>query len=152
MVHTLDHGSLIWLQMNTPDLAITEAAAGICMTVLMMIVVFRTNRRENSNDEKRIRNLLFWILIIMAVYGILAVVELLLTVCPTILSIMKFLSAILMMPEDTGVLNMVTSIVLDYRAYDTMFETIVLFTAALAVVITIKTSKVRRMVNERLYP
>lgn len=43
--------------------------------------------------------------------------------------------------EDTGALNMVTSIVLDYRAYDTMFETIVLFTAALAVVITIRTSK-----------
>lgn len=41
--------------------------------------------------------------------------------------------------EDTGVLNMVTAIVLDYRAYDTMFETIVLFTAALAVVITLKT-------------
>ena len=32
--------------------------------------------------------------------------------------------------EETGVLNMVTAIVLDYRAYDTMFETIVLFTAA----------------------
>lgn len=43
--------------------------------------------------------------------------------------------------EDTGVLNMVTSVVLDYRAYDTMFETIVLFTAALAVVITLKTTK-----------
>ena len=43
--------------------------------------------------------------------------------------------------EETGVLNMVTSIVLDYRAYDTMFETIVLFTAALAVVITLKPSK-----------
>ncbi|HHY09751.1 MAG TPA: hypothetical protein GX528_04205 [Firmicutes bacterium] len=39
---------------------------------------------------------------------------------------------------DTGVPNTVTSIVLDYRAYDTMFETIVLFTAALAVVITLK--------------
>lgn len=38
--------ALIWLQMNTPDLAITEAAAGICMTVLMMVVVFRTSRRE----------------------------------------------------------------------------------------------------------
>lgn len=37
---------LIWLQMNTPDLAVTEAAAGICMTVLMMIVIFRTSRRE----------------------------------------------------------------------------------------------------------
>ena len=40
--------------------------------------------------------------------------------------------------EDTGALNMVTSIVLDYRAYDTMFETIVLYTADLAVVITLK--------------
>jgi len=40
--------------------------------------------------------------------------------------------------EDTGVLNMVTAIVLDYRAYDTMFETIVLFTAVLAVIITLK--------------
>ncbi len=38
--------ALIWLQMNTPDLAITEAAAGISMTVLMMVVVFRTNRKE----------------------------------------------------------------------------------------------------------
>ena len=42
---------------------------------------------------------------------------------------------------DTGVLNMVTGIVLDYRAYDTMFETIVLFTATLAVVITLKSFK-----------
>lgn len=38
--------ALIWLQMNTPDLAITEAAAGICMTILMMVVIFRTNRKE----------------------------------------------------------------------------------------------------------
>jgi len=38
--------ALIWLQMNTPDLAITEAAAGICMTVLMMVVIFRTSRKE----------------------------------------------------------------------------------------------------------
>lgn len=43
--------------------------------------------------------------------------------------------------EDTGVINMVTSIVLDYRAYDTMFETIVLFTATLAVVITLRSFK-----------
>ncbi|MGI6537563.1 MAG: hydrogenase subunit MbhD domain-containing protein [Caldicoprobacterales bacterium] len=38
--------ALIWLLMSTPDLAITEAAAGICTTVLMMVVVFRTSRRE----------------------------------------------------------------------------------------------------------
>ncbi|HZJ78118.1 MAG TPA: hydrogenase subunit MbhD domain-containing protein [Clostridia bacterium] len=38
--------ALIWLQMSTPDLAITEAAAGICMTVLMMGVILRTSRKE----------------------------------------------------------------------------------------------------------
>jgi len=43
--------------------------------------------------------------------------------------------------DDTGVSNMVTGIVLDYRAYDTMFETIVLFTATLAVVITLGSFK-----------
>lgn len=40
--------ALIWLQMNSPDLAITEAAAGICMTILMMAVIFRTNRKEEQ--------------------------------------------------------------------------------------------------------
>lgn len=43
--------------------------------------------------------------------------------------------------EETGIFNMVTGIVLDYRAYDTMFETIVLFTSTLAVVITLKQFK-----------
>ncbi len=40
--------ALIWLQMNSPDLAITEAAAGICMTIFMMVVIFRTNREEED--------------------------------------------------------------------------------------------------------
>jgi multisubunit Na+/H+ antiporter MnhB subunit len=43
--------------------------------------------------------------------------------------------------EETGSINMVATIVLDYRAYDTMFETVVLFTATLAVVITLKPFK-----------
>lgn len=43
--------------------------------------------------------------------------------------------------EETGASNMVTTIVFDYRAYDTMFETVVLFTAALAVVVTLTGSK-----------
>ncbi len=40
--------------------------------------------------------------------------------------------------EDTGVLNMVTAIIVDYRAYDTLIETTVLFTAIMAVMITLK--------------
>lgn len=40
--------ALIWLQMNSTDLAITEAAAGISMTILMMVAVFKTNRKEDE--------------------------------------------------------------------------------------------------------
>ena len=42
--------ALIWLHMNTPDLAITEAAAGIAMTILMMVVIFRTSRKEEEEQ------------------------------------------------------------------------------------------------------
>lgn len=40
--------------------------------------------------------------------------------------------------EETGVLNMVTAIILDYRSYDTLIEATVLFTSIMAVLITIK--------------
>ena len=37
--------SLIWQQLNSPDLAITEAAIGIGVTVLMVTVVTKVGRR-----------------------------------------------------------------------------------------------------------
>lgn len=36
---------LIWLRMNAPDLAITEAAAGVATTTLMIALIMRTTRR-----------------------------------------------------------------------------------------------------------
>ncbi|MDQ7794055.1 MAG: DUF4040 domain-containing protein [bacterium] len=38
--------ALVWNQMSAPDMAITEAAAGTAMTVLMVGVIIRTRRRE----------------------------------------------------------------------------------------------------------
>lgn len=40
--------------------------------------------------------------------------------------------------SDTGALNMVAAIVIDYRAYDTLIETTVLFTAIIAVFLVLK--------------
>lgn len=37
--------ALIWQQLNSPDLAITEAAVGIGMTVLLVTVVTKVGRR-----------------------------------------------------------------------------------------------------------
>lgn len=40
--------------------------------------------------------------------------------------------------EDTGALNVVTAVLADYRAYDTLGELIVIFTAGLACVFALK--------------
>ncbi|WHH58774.1 hydrogen gas-evolving membrane-bound hydrogenase subunit E [Petroclostridium sp. X23] len=40
--------------------------------------------------------------------------------------------------EETGALNIVTGIILDYRAFDTFGESIVLFTAAVVVLTVLK--------------
>ncbi len=46
--------------------------------------------------------------------------------------------------SDTGALNMVAAIVIDYRAYDTLIETTVLFTAIIAVFLVLKKGTDRR--------
>jgi len=40
--------------------------------------------------------------------------------------------------EETAVPNMVTSVLADYRGYDTMFETSVIFTAGIAVMMFLR--------------
>ena len=43
--------------------------------------------------------------------------------------------------EDTSVPNIVTSVLADYRGYDTMFETVVIFTAGIACIFLLRTFK-----------
>ena len=43
--------------------------------------------------------------------------------------------------EDTSVPNIVTAVLADYRGYDTMFETIVIFTAGIACIFLLRTFK-----------
>jgi multicomponent Na+:H+ antiporter subunit B len=43
--------------------------------------------------------------------------------------------------EETGVPNAVTSVLADYRGYDTMFETSVIFTAGVAVMMLLRGMK-----------
>jgi len=38
--------TLLWQQLNAPDIAITEAAAGIGMTAIMVAVITRIGREE----------------------------------------------------------------------------------------------------------
>ena len=45
--------------------------------------------------------------------------------------------------NDTGAINVVAALITDYRAFDTLGETIVLFTAIIAVVSVLRLNKVK---------
>jgi hypothetical protein len=96
--------------------------------------------KPEGEEKVKIKNVLILILVLIAGYGILITVAELppygMPDNPIHNEVYeRYVNDAL---EDTGVPNTVTAVVLDYRAYDTMFETIVLFTAALAAVITLK--------------
>lgn len=52
--------------------------------------------------------------------------------------------------EDTSVPNIVTAVLADYRGYDTLFETIVIFTAGLVCMFLLRTSK-KSIPDSRIY-
>ncbi len=52
--------------------------------------------------------------------------------------------------EDTSVPNLVTAVLADYRGYDTMFETVVIFTAGIACIFLLRTFK-KKEAKSRLY-
>ena len=56
--------------------------------------------------------------------------------------------------EDTSVPNLVTAVLADYRGYDTMFETIVIFTAGIACIFLLRTFQPKRIRKQALpsYP
>jgi multicomponent Na+:H+ antiporter subunit B len=43
--------------------------------------------------------------------------------------------------DETAVPNLVTAVLADYRSYDTMFETAVIFTAGIAVILLLRRPK-----------
>lgn len=43
--------------------------------------------------------------------------------------------------EETGIPNVVTSVLADYRGYDTLFETAVIFTASVVVILLLRRGK-----------
>jgi len=133
---------LLWTEMGSVDVAFTEAPVGAGVgTVFFIAAVFRTSRHVSRRSEGRLG---------MKFLGLLG----------------AFMTGLLLMTgvhdfpgwadpnspasqhvstyyitktiEDTSVPNIVTSVLADYRGFDTMFETAVIFTAGIAVTLILR--------------
>jgi multicomponent Na+:H+ antiporter subunit B len=129
---------LLWTEMGAVDVAFTEASVGAGVsTVLFFAAVYQTSRVVKPRRSGR------WLAKAIALMATLLIGLVLLIAeadfpgfgdafTPASLHVSPYY--ITQTLHDTNVPNMVTSVLADYRGFDTMFETAVIFTAGLAVI------------------
>jgi multicomponent Na+:H+ antiporter subunit B len=124
--------SISFLFLQAPDLAIVQ----FLFEIFALIILVRAFiRKENHQLEASPTNT------ILTVIGILAVLVLFVVSIPVFKLLPPFGEPLMTVSQhyldagarETGAANLVASVILDYRAYDTLGEVTVLFTAILGV-------------------
>ena len=154
--------SVIWMLLESPDLAITEAAVGAGITsVLFFVTLNRIHSMfKNANGEKKPKEENIPLLkkfnrfypVIVVCFTLFFSLVLVLTVSympktggannPSNNEVAaKYIEDGL---EETGATNIVAGMILDYRAFDTLGESHVLFVAAITVTILLRLDKHKR--------
>lgn len=124
------------------DVALTEAAVGAGIsTVLMLTVLYYTKMNEEKPRYRSVLPLIICLvvggLLIYGTYGLppFGAAD---TPIHTHISVQYLERSI----KETGVPNVVTSVLASYRGFDTLGEVIVVFTAAIGVLSILKRDKV----------
>jgi multicomponent Na+:H+ antiporter subunit B len=124
--------SLIWAAIGAVDVAFTEAVVGAgASTVLLLAALLRTSRRRSVPPSP-----LRWIALTLTVATGAALLGLTAALPPlgdpaapaAVRVSPRYLARTL---EETATPNAVTSVLADYRGYDTLLETTVILTAGL---------------------
>lgn len=125
--------SLVWAGMGAVDVAFTEAVVGAgASTVFFLATLLRTLPREQPRERRArpatlVGVLLLGGLLLLAIHDFPAWSD---PASPASLHVSpRYLRDGY---RETGAPNIVTAVLADYRAYDTLIETVVIFTAGVA--------------------
>ncbi len=170
--------SIIWLMLESPDLAITEAAVGAGVSsILFFVTLKKIHAVENEADVKKPQDILEMEKHIeMKVYkkaykaaAFIICISLIIILLAVVAALPRFGSAenpasnevvdryIEAGLQETGAVNVVAGMILDYRAFDTFGESCVLFIAATCVMVLLrvdnkpKTLSMPSSANDRIY-
>lgn len=133
--------SLIWVVLQAPDVALTEAAVGAgVMTVFLLMTIARTVRPEHDRLLERLDPKTG--LLVAAFVGVLALT---LPALPEIgdpgAPVVDYRVTehyLAHAYKETGVKNAVTAVLAAYRGFDTLGEVVVVFTAGVTVMTVLK--------------
>jgi len=137
--------SLAFLVLKAPDLAITQLVVEIlCLIILIRATIkkdlpFSTSGRWVFNTMSTVVFVVMFLL-----FAFFALRELPRFGAPIMRVAQEYIATGL---QKTGAANLVSSVILDFRAYDTLGEATVLFTAVIGVLAVIR--KVGRINNEK---
>jgi len=138
MMGAIDFGlSVIFLLLFAPDLAIVQIAVAVISLIIMIRATIHREIVETSSEEStfssRVVMLCFLFLFFILIYPAFSLLPIFgePIFAESASSSIKYL---LEGMTQTGSPNIVTAIVLDFRAYDTLGEAIVLFTSVLGAI------------------
>ncbi len=127
--------AMFFTSLGALDVAFTEAAVGAAITaVIFVIVILRTERRSQPRPLPRGAHLATIIALALGGLGLLQAAAGLPAVGDPESPPARHISPryVESGPAETGAPNMVTAVLVDYRGYDTLGETLVIFGAGLA--------------------
>lgn len=134
--------SLLYLVMKAPDVAITEAAVGACITTLLLLRAIWTANEKDTKPDLRFKAKQFITIIIVCITGMT-----LLYALPELpqygdidsLANNDVYQFYLQNTEsEFGFPNVITAILAGFRGYDTLGETVVIFTSSISVLLLLK--------------
>ena len=128
--------SLAFLVVKAPDLAIVQLVVEILSLVILLRVIIRKEAPEPQHHPDYFPMLM----------GIILSVLILFLVYPIIQELPQFGQPIMRVAREyietgmkvTGATNLVSAVILDFRAYDTLGEAVVLFTAICGALIVLR--------------
>jgi len=123
--------SLAFLILKAPDLAIAQLVVEILVVIILIRATIRKDLSFSTSGRWFFNTMIVSVfLIVFLIFGYFCMKDLPQFGSPIMRIAQRFLSEGL---RETGATNLVSSIVLDYRAYDTLGEATILFTAVIAV-------------------
>jgi multicomponent Na+:H+ antiporter subunit B len=138
--------SIAFLMLGAPDIAITQVVVEILILVILIratIMIDNTSIEAHWDTFAVVSSLIFFGLFL--VFAFLAVQDLPRFGEPLMRVSKEYLVT---GPEKTGAANVVTSIILDFRGYDTLGEATVLFTSILGAFVILRRRGRKRRTEE----
>lgn len=137
--------AVVWTRLNAVDVAFTEASVGAGMTTLLAIAALTRTKRmeEGGTKSSAVRRALIFAAVIftavMLIYGTMDMPDFEDPSAPMQTHVAP--RYIAKSYEEAGVPNFVTAVLANYRGYDTLGETTVIFTSGISVILLLRRRK-----------